>query len=285
MLKKLVMCLAVVLMVSSIANADFWYPWGLGLLGYWNFEGNANDVSGYGNPANATLFGGATLTTEAGRNCLSAVNGGAIVVGNGINGNEKWDDIRGWDSPVIQAGTNPPRLRGSGITLSVWVKPNNVDEQWKFLLGMSTGWGARIFSMNSGALADCQDSDDGWNPVQAWQGSDWSGGIPNGPSLAWHNIIYAYDYKVQENRMYIDGVLRATANKGPALTGWWAASTDQFGIGTDNGTNSYNGFIDDVIIYSGAADNEDAYEIYISTPEPATMTMLGLGVLALIRRK
>jgi hypothetical protein len=276
MLKKLAVSLAVVLMVSSIASADLPHPWGISLLGYWNFEGNTNDVSGYGTPANAFLTGGATLTTNAGRKCLSAVNGGAL-----IGYNDKWDDIRGY--PAYQIENNTPR--GRGITLSVWVKPNNVDEQWKFLFGSSTGWGARIFSMNSGALADCQDSSSGWDPVQVWQGSDWSGGVPNGPSLAWHNIIYAYDYAVQENRMYIDGVLRATSNKGPAYSGWWAATTDQFGIGTDNGTNGYNGFIDDAMIFYGAADAQDAYEIYIHTPEPATMALLGLGAVVLRRRK
>ena len=46
----------------------------------------------------------------------------------------------------------------------------------------------------------------------------------------------------------------------------------------------FNGLIDDVAVYNRALSAQEIYQIY-SIPEPATLLLLGLGGLALRKRR
>jgi len=278
-MKKLALCVAVVLMASVIASAGT-----NGLLAYWNFEGTANDVSGYGTAANLTMNAGATLVSEGGRNAL---------LGGGYVDSTKWDDRVLGGVQVPKLDNNPALSPGNtGLTYSFWTKPQNVNQQWTLAVGFD-GWGLRVFTMDSGYIADLQTSQNGWNPGQAWQGADWSGGVWNNPSLAWHHIVYTYDHVAGRTRGYIDGVLKTDMLKTDwELPGtWWADSTDRFFIAKD----PTSAFIDDVMVFSGACNDATALGLYngtydafsapINVPEPTTMALLGLGAISLIRRK
>jgi hypothetical protein len=101
-----------------------------GLVGYWGFNGNANDQSGNGN--NGTV-NGATLTTDRFGNANSAYSF------DGLN-----DYIDCGNSTSVSTPTN--------FTFSVWINPssitnNNSEPYENVILSKYAGWNGYIFSI------------------------------------------------------------------------------------------------------------------------------------------
>ncbi|MEN9994069.1 MAG: hypothetical protein RL762_726 [Bacteroidota bacterium] len=143
-----------------------------GLVGYWPFCGNANDVSGNGN--NGTV-NGATLTTDRFGNLSSAYS---------FNGS----------STTINCSAQGIPTNGS-FSVSFWVKPNSVSGYQEF---MSQNFSPNAFylGMNGGYMR-CGDT---------WQNT----GVQINTNI-WQNIVVVRTFQ-SGVKIFINGVLIAQLN-------------------------------------------------------------------------
>ncbi len=94
----------------------------------------------------------------------------------------------------------------------------------------------------------------------------------------WYNIVAVYDGTKQV--VYVNNVAgAAAANSGNVRM----ASQNLRISGYTNNTYRLNGTMDDVRLYNRALSPGEVAELY-ATPEPATIFLLGLGSVLLIRK-
>ena len=207
-----------------------------GLVGYWPFNGNANDQTPNGN--NGTV-NGASLTTDRFGNTNSAY------------------DFDGISNYITILDNNVFNMQN--FTISTWVKNSStaptVLARYILNKGCNTPSPSfRLYYQNDGIqqeyVSDC------WVPNRVYQ---------NGPSSnnLWTNIIYSYDG--QNLKMYVDGVLFGTANQSGSLTN----NNNPIYIGCTNATNNcpqlssfYAGKIDDIGMWNRALSEQEITNMY-----------------------
>lgn len=207
-----------------------------GLIGYWPFNGNANDQTPSGN--NGTV-NGATLTTDRFGNSNSAY------------------DFDGISNYITVLDNNVFNMQN--FTISTWVKNSStasfIPARYILNKGCNSPTASfRLYYENDGTLqeyvSDC------WVPNRVYQ---------NGPSSnnLWTNIIYSYDG--QNLKMYVDGVLFGTTNQSGSLTN----NNDPMYIGCSTATSNcpqlsafYAGKIDDIGIWNRALTQQEITNMY-----------------------
>lgn len=214
-----------------------------GLVGYWPFNGNANDESGNGN--NGTV-NGATLTTDRLGNADSAYS---------FNGNSG-----------ITIPHSTSLIVGNSSTFSFWLKYNSLSNSFNLVF-------------KKGIVGGCPDSGyyfayDGIpGPVFKCFGYGVPGncsGISDSSSLdnQWHNIVVVYN--LQNSQIYFDGVLQdgdANNNINQAILN----TVEPLIIGYYNGPysgTSWNGLIDDFGIWNRALTQQEITTMYNSVEVP-----------------
>lgn len=104
----------------------------------------------------------------------------------------------------------------------------------------------------------------------------------------YHHVVWVRDGS--DGFLYVDGVLEATANN----VGYVRAASDLWSFGQEfdgsNFSDFFNGFIDDVQVYSTAANAGEVANLFSSPgstiiPEPATATLGLLGLVGFARRR
>ncbi len=234
--KLLLLCIGLLMTTQMIFSQVPSYVPTNGLVGYWPFNGNANDQTP--NENNGTV-NGASLTTDRFGNVDSAY------------------DFDGISNYITVLDNNVFNMQN--FTISTWVKNSStaptVLARYILNKGCNTPSPSfRLYYQNDGIqqeyVSDC------WVPNRVYQ---------NGPSSnnLWTNLIYSYDG--QNLKIYVDGVLFGTTNQSGSLSN----NNNPIYIGCTNATNNcpqlssfYAGKIDDIGIWNRALSQQEITNMY-----------------------
>jgi hypothetical protein len=208
-----------------------------GLVAWYPFTGNVNDISGN---ANNGINNGATLTTDRAGNVNSA------YYFNGLS-----DYIS--STPVGLPIGNTARTISAWFTTTTSAIPTSQYPNWQSitLYGNPMG-GPVIFSQSIEAPTG-----QGYFQSGSWQNGIYSNNpLNNG---VWHNMVTTYGGSGTPVRMYIDGVLE---NSTAAVTLGTASS--YFGIGNNPSIANipFRGKIDDIGIWNRALNQAEVTALY-----------------------
>jgi len=221
-----------------------------GLVGYWSFNGNANDHTVN---ANNGVVNGATLTTDRFGNSNSAYSF------DGVD-----DYIQTQSTFSLVTGT-------SSRTVSLWLKTvgHVSGRQTMVMWGTQVGcYGkfnvnvARSFGSSISLITGCGNYD---NPASVLDNN-------------WHNIICVFDSSLGLNtataRYYLDGVLLNNSGGGSNLTANIFTQPSPIDFGRDGNSGYMIGLLDDVAIWSRVLTQQEitslSSQLSISSPEANT---------------
>jgi hypothetical protein len=206
-----------------------------GLVGWWGFNGNAQDGSGNGNHGTVN---GATLTTDRFGNQNSYY----------FNGNSK-----------IVVNNSTSLQVGNSMTISLWVKVSTLVNSLNCILQKGTGGGCET----TGYYIAFDGSGNIYHKTFNYgQNSSYCGAIGDYSNVDtnWHQLIFVYSPPY--NKMYIDGVL--AGNGMNCSTCNVTNSNNPLIIGSRNEAISYNwnGKIDDIGIWNRALTQQEITNLY-----------------------
>ena len=216
-----------------------------GLVGYWPFDGNANDESGNGN--NGTV-NGATLTSDRNNDINSAyqLNGKTdnILINNNFfdNGSTNWS-ISSWHK--LDELSNPNNGNSSHILFNS--SPHNG-------LGLAMNWGSSSkYSMSIG----------NGNPSTSWNVIFNAQSNQNVELNSWNHVVLVKTNKIYS--LYIDGTLDIQWTANNSITSYFYKM--YFGACDPINSNEVlKGIIDDIAIYNRALSQQEITDLYSGTP-------------------
>ena len=195
-----------------------------GLVGWWPFNGNANDESG--NNRNGTIIG-ATLTTDrvGTSNNAYQFNGGNQMI-----------------------GTSPSHTIGNNLTVSFWVFLNSISSSWLVMQGSNQTGISYGFDNGCGLQLDGRIQQYSYSGGQSWLSSLDTLLVNN-----WYNITYTLSS--QGMNLYINGTLNSsnpnvTSNQNQNF--YW-----RFGGFSHPGGSALNGKLDDIAIWNRALSTQE----------------------------
>jgi len=239
-MKRILSTLGITLLaIATMAQVPNYVPTN-GLVGYWPFNGNANDESGNGN--NGTV-NGATLTTDR----FGTANAAYYFSSSGCGTRIDFDVP---DMSSIQ-----------GFTISFWASRNGNGcinpRLWEF-------WGGSITQQCAWVNADNFIGSGGLNTQ----------GIALGNNT-WYHFVFTSDGQTQ--KVFVNGAFNNDQIVIPGGTGEVPNSTD-FAIGRMNhpAYDAFNGKIDDIGIWNRALTEQEITDLYnaeLTTPCEASVDL------------
>jgi hypothetical protein len=208
-----------------------------GLVAHYPFNGNANDESGNGN--DGTVYG-ASLTADRFGNANSA-----------YSFDEKTNDF-------IKIQDDQDFIINNCITISAWMKfiinPYSISQSRSYILDKCLNWRLWYSSNGEGASEPRQFFLDLWD----WEGVNTN--ITNWKADTFYHIVGTYDGS--QAKIYINGKLNNinTFSKSLRINDrnvHIGASSDSV-----NGSDFFNGVIDDIRIYNRALSEGEIQELY-----------------------
>ena len=227
-MKKLTFLTAILLATTTFAQIPNYVPTN-GLVGWWPFNGNANDESGNGN--NGTV-NGATLTSDRFGNLDKAFQ----FNNNSIN------------IPLTQT-----LVKMSNRTISLWFNSTISQSGGRLFETTNYSWGIACYnSTNIGCWY--QKSEQAFNFVdESFQNHN-----------EWYNLVFVCDSSNQQKKLYLNGNL---INSGSPVTNP-GNPTDYINhylkIGIGNSNESFTGSIDDIGIWNRALTACEIKDLYNS---------------------
>jgi hypothetical protein len=200
-----------------------------GLVGWWPFNGNANDESG--NNRNGTVIGAILTTDRVGTsNSAYLLNGGNQMI-----------------------GTSPSHTIGGNLTVSFWVYLNSISSSWLVMQGSNQTGISYGFDNGCGLQLDGRIQQYSYNGGQSWLTSIDTLLVNN-----WYNVTYTLSS--QGMNLYINGSLNSsnpnvTSNQNQSF--YW-----RFGGFSHPGGTAINGKLDDIAIWNRALSLQEIQLLY-----------------------
>lgn len=203
-----------------------------GLVGWWPFNGNANDESGNGN--NGQVIN-AVLVPDRNGNPNSAYS---------FDGSGDWisvpDDIS---------------LRPSLISLSCWINQNNLNLAQLIYKGDDSNGGNEMYALNTSFDFAIKNGSD-CNPFQGWQQCFTTN---NSPVNTWHHIVCTFDGTTM--KIYYDAVLVGSTNFNGVID-YCEGGELRFGKTWSEQPFYFNGIMDDIGIWDRALTEQEISDLF-----------------------
>jgi len=241
-MKKIILLLAIGASLTTqtvFAQVPSYVPTN-GLVGYWPFNGNANDQSGNGN--NGTV-NGATNTTDRNGNANSAYS------------------FNGTNSQIIISDNSQLDLTND-FTVSSWFYLNSFGNQWSNILSKHNqipGQGTYSFGIVSALIPV---------PQLTFQADPYFGTIANsgiGGQVGlnqWYNCTVSYQKSSSLLKYYLNGVLISTINIAFDISDTSYNLIIGHEEGTADLTRWFNGKIDDIGIWNRTLTQQEITAMY-----------------------
>ena len=217
-----------------------------GLLGYWPFNGNANDESGNGNDGTVN---GVTLTNDRFGNANSAYDF------DGIN-----DFIQVSNSNSLSIGNN-------GLSISLWVKNDAIwqSPRWLYMVSKSDQTGG---PMNGPGYIIRSGADGGapfhYTPVFKNNANEFGLNSTTIISDTIEHLCLTYDNSI--TKLYRNGIIDNSSN---FLSGSISDNLFDlfFGSANNGTTHFFEGILDDIGIWNRALSSQEVQQLYYGSPD------------------
>lgn len=217
-----------------------------GLAGYWPFDEDSG-----------------TVAMDASGNGNTGVVGGATIASGKIGNGRVFDGV-GDTISIANEILTVSKIRESGVTYSIWVKPNNVNiAQVVFGQRPTNGYSDQA-SGGINIKADGSARMVAYDNGVAYKYADSNAGSLN--AGRWYLLVGTYDPSTKKMRIYIDGQL---AGESGTVATFAAAAVNGFnGISkrsVNDSNNEFSGSVDDARVYNRALSPGEIQSLYNAT--------------------
>lgn len=233
-MKKLLLLATILLSINAFSQIPSYVPTS-GLVGWYPFNGNANDLSGNGN----NLTNNNSVTFSADRFSLSSSSANF----NGIN--------------QTLSKTNPSIFSGnSDRTISFWINQSGTITGQSSLININNGANGQCYTSSSIEVESSLSGN-----FLFWRRCDDAGWAFNRSLNVWYHVVLTYSNNTV--KLYLNNTLLNTSSSISGITNTIPSNLIIGGGLTNNNNNIFwKGKIDDIGMWNRVLTNQEVSQLY-----------------------